>query len=739
LGRQCYINAEQFGLTSAMSDQTRNSAYRIGIDVGGTFTKAALLDNRTHAVLARSSVHTTHHHERGVAAGVVEVFRQVLKEARVAPESVVFLAHSTTQATNALLEGDVAHVGVVGMAPAKAAKLASQQARIDPIELAAGKVLKTSNRFLISGTLTEHEAEQAVRAMVQEGAAVIVASAAFGVDDTSSEEMVRDVAQRSGLVTTCGHEITKLYGLSTRTKTAVINASILPKMIATANMTEASVRESGITAPLMIMRGDGGVMDIHEMLRRPALTMLSGPAASVAGALMHTRMSDGIYFEVGGTSTNVGVVKDGRPSVAYARVGGHETFVNSLDIRVIGVAGGSLVRAHPDAGIVDVGPRSAHIAGLPYAAFASPADFDGARVIQFEPSGGEGVEYVAIEACSGQRYAVTSTCAANALGLVDSAMHAYADPAAACHAFDLLARYLHSDVEAVATAVLDRAVSKLVPVLESLSAEYRLDPDQQTLIGVGGGVGALIRHLANRTGHKYAVPKDAEIISSIGAALAMVREVVERIIPNPTPDDLLAIRKEALDAAARLGANSTGIDVSVEVDKATGRVRAVAVGSAEMQSKRAEDCIDEHEARRIAAQSLALAPDSIVLRAEIPTMRVYATAADGFAPVRVIDHQGRIRIQRSAAMAEATSGRNCIRSLTELRRQQLANPSQSPDFGGAFVLYDRHVVDLCSIPDFEQAAALARDELLRVAADTPTLIIWLPERAEAVRVEHADP
>ncbi|MGE5151797.1 MAG: hydantoinase/oxoprolinase family protein, partial [Rhodospirillaceae bacterium] len=481
-------------------------AYRIGIDVGGTFTKAVLVDDDSHEIVGRYSTLTTHDDARGVAAGVVEVFRRVLEGSKVAPEDVVFLAHSTTQATNALLEGDVAPVGIVAIASGPAAELAARQSRIEG----------SAHRFLHGEALTAETAMEAVRALQAEGAKVIAATSAFGVDDGSDEETVREAASALDLPVTCGHEISKLYGLAVRTRTAVINASILPRMIETADMTEASVREAGIAAPLMIMRGDGGVMDVHEMRRRPAMTMLSGPAASVAGALMHLRLSDGIYFEVGGTSTNIGVIRNGRPAVKYAKVGGHETYVSSLDVRVLGIAGGSLVRMEGGK-VADVGPRSAHIAGLPYAAFAPPGAFDGARIDTLDP--------LTIRGRDGVRYAVTTTCAANALGYAKPGMHAYGNPDAARAAIALV-----GPLEEVAQEILERATDKVLPTVEQLIAEYGLDRDQALLVGEGGGAGALLPFAAERLGLRHVISPDAEVISSIGVALAMVREVVERVI-----------------------------------------------------------------------------------------------------------------------------------------------------------------------------------------------------------------
>jgi N-methylhydantoinase A len=708
--------------------------YRIGIDVGGTFTKAVLIDNATHEVVGRFSVLTTHSDPRGVAKGVVDVFRNVLEQSGVDPKEVIFLAHSTTQATNALLEGDVASVGVIGMSTRMESLLAKSQSAMKPIELAPGRYLTPANRFLIKETLSDETIGQAIGELKAEGARVVVASSAFGVDDNEAEESVRRLVVEAGLAATCGNEITKLYGLTTRTRTAVINASILPKMIDTASMTEASVREAGIKAPLMIMRGDGGVMDIAEMRRRPVMTMLSGPAASVAGALMYLRVSDGIYFEVGGTSTNIGVIRNGRPTVKYARVGGHETYVSSLDVRVIGIAGGSMVRAR-DGKLVDVGPRSAHIAGLPYAAFAKPEDIVDPEIEFFRPKADDPNDYVAVRSANGIRHAITNTCAANILGYAKPGLHASGNRESAERAMAALARFIGKDIEETARAILDIATDKVIPVVDDLIAEYRLDRDQALLVGEGGGAAALIPHASTRTGLHHEISKDAEVISSIGVALALVRDVVERVIPNAQPDDIKRIRREAFEAAVKLGADPDGVEVTIELDPNTHRVRATAMGASEMRARQRKDEVGETEAREIAAKAMGLGPERVALAAATSRIRVFQGEVEerswGFfkkrrSPVRAIDLDGVIRVQRSHSVVRPVSARNALDGLRRLWEDTTIYNGDSTITPDVFVIVGGQLIDLSGVSSIDQAVAVTRSELDGLTADASIALIGIP-------------
>lgn len=705
---------------------------RIGIDVGGTFTKAVLLDNDTHEIIGQAVVPTSHTAEAGVAAGVIEAFRRVLDSARITAAEVVFIAHSTTQATNALLEGDVAPVGVIGMGRgAVESRLARSQTVIGDIELSAGRSISSTHAFLRSDELGAGAVRAAVEGLRAQGARVIVASDAFSVDDARAEEQVMAAAGELGLPATGGHEISKLYGLTIRTRTAVINASILPKMVETAQLTHASVRAAGIAAPLMIMRGDGGVMDLAEVQKRPVLTMLSGPAASVAGALMYLRVSDGIFFEVGGTSTNIGVIRGGQPTIAFAEVGGHRTYISSLDVRVLGIAGGSMVRLQGKE-IVDVGPRSAHIAGLPYAAFQPAEGMVDPELELIQPKPGDPRDYVAVRLADGRRVAITTTDAANVLGVVKPGDYSYGDPEAARRAMAPLAERVGLSVEETAKRILDVAVGKIIPTIERLVEEYGLDQDQVILVGGGGGASALIPHAAGMLGLEYRIARNAEVISSIGVALAMVRDSVERVMPNARPEDLLAIRAEAREAAIRAGAHPSTVQVHIEVNPQTQRVRATAWGATEMRARDLLHALGEDEAREIAAKSLKATGAEVRLAGQ--TNGHYVFTSDVMErslwvfrstrhPVRVVDRGGFIKVQRTDALvSQTTAGR----ALDELQR--LWGMATSYDGNGvippdAYLVLGGQVVDFSGMLAADHALSVAASELAGSGPDEPVVLI----------------
>lgn len=686
---------------------------RVGIDVGGTHTKAVAIDNKNNEIIGVGSVKTTHDDKRGVAQGVINAFNRCLNDNGISPEEVIFIAHSTTQATNALLEGDVAKVGIIGMGDGGIGGLFSKaNTSLKDIDLDNGKKIPVDSKYIKLNSLTKDLVDDTIDKFIRDGVGVIVASKAYGVDDDYEEKLVVNEVEEKGLFASSASEITKLYGLKTRTKTATLNACILPTMLQTANSTEESVIESGIKSPLMVMRGDGGVMEITEMRKRPILTMLSGPAASVSGALMYLRASNAIFVEVGGTSTDISAIKDGQPAISYSSIGGHRTYVNSLDVRVTGIAGGSMVRAN-DSSIIDVGPRSAHIAGLEYAAFVSDDTlFDGAKIVSVKPTETDPSDYVAIELNNGQRVAITPTCAANALGILESTDFAVGVKSSSTKALEILADYADMEFKETCEKILEISANKIIPVIESLIKDYGLERDQTVIIGAGGGAGSLVRYTAKMMEMNLDIPKNAEVISSIGVALAMVREMVERTLPNPTVKQISELKNEAKMAAIKSGAVEDTIEVSVVIDEQSQKVSAIAIGSTESNNDQVAEVIDEKEAKRLAKKTFK--DQSVDLEQLYSNGQVYVYQAkiNDNTNIRVVDSKGFVKIQKThggGASTELESIDTTIEKLWEDFTNFASEIRIAPDI---FIIDGPRILNYAGMSSPEQIVGLLESELM---------------------------
>ncbi|MEP7339369.1 MAG: hydantoinase/oxoprolinase family protein [Acidobacteriota bacterium] len=730
---------------------------RIGIDVGGTFTDVVVIDSQSHELVGQLKLPTTHAAREGVAMGIVSALERAMAEFDLKAEDVAFIAHSTTQATNALLEGDVAEVGVIGIGKGVAFSLESWLAKratnVPPIALTANKSLHAHPVFVGINGAPDAEIEKAIQQLSEKGVRVVVASEAFGVDHTEHEELIAAKARAKGLFATAGHEVSSLYGLRVRTRTAVINAAILPKMIETAEMTEACVKATGIGAPLMIMRSDGGVMSVAEVHRRPILTMLSGPAAGIAGALMHERVSDGIFIEVGGTSADISVIRDGSPATRPARLNGHRMYLNTLDVRTLGVGGGSMIRAGIDAArdfleVEDVGPRSAHIAGLGYACFAEPEELAGAAIEFMQPTPGDAADHAVIRSAVGKRYALTTTCAANLLGYVKPEHFAHGNVESARIAFDLLtAESGDYDDKRAAEAVLHVACSKIAATIEELISEYHLSRDQVVLVGGGGGAASLVPFTAKLMGLEHRIARNAEVISPIGVAMAMVRDTVERNIVNPSPEDILKVRREAAEAAIAAGAVADSIEVQVEVDKRRNLVRATAMGTTELRrSEKGEaggpKTLSIEHCREAAARSMRINPDAVSLVAETSGHLIFTgeqrtrsffglfTSRRQF--LRVVDRTGVVRLQRDAASEKMVTKTTTLAEIQEELARVVDGLTDYGDAGRAipdiFILYGARIANFSGLADLEQVTALAEVELRSLAPATKLIVIACPKQ-----------
>ncbi|WP_299592217.1 hydantoinase/oxoprolinase family protein [uncultured Tateyamaria sp.] len=332
-------------------------AILLGVDTGGTYTDAVLLQDEER-VLARAKSLTTRH---DLAVGVGRAVRAVLKEARVDPAEVGMASLSTTLATNALVEGQGGRVALVYIG-FRAQDLETQGLADalggDPVIVLAGghkhdgSEAAPLDETALSAFLETHKQDVSGFAVAGQFATRNPAHEVRAMD------LVRDV---TGLPVSASHQLSAKLGGPKRALTAVLNARLIGMIDALIGRAEAELRTIGIRAPMMVVRGDGALMSSTQARARPIETILSGPAASIVGARWLTGADHALVSDIGGTTTDVAVLRGGRPVIDPdgARVGPHRTMVEAVAMRTTGLGGDSEVHfvAEGLRGGVTLGPR----------------------------------------------------------------------------------------------------------------------------------------------------------------------------------------------------------------------------------------------------------------------------------------------------------------------------------------------------------------------------------------------
>lgn len=330
----------------------------LGIDTGGTFTDAVVYDETHGRIVATAKSPTTHH---DLSIGISGAIDAALAASAVQPSSIELVSLSTTLATNALVEGKGRHVAaiIIGFDEAVIERngLAEALAGDPAIFLPGGHDPHGSQ----VDALDLDELERRVRE-IGGGVDGFAVMAQFSVRNPEHELAAAELVRRvTGKPVTMSHVLSAKLNGPKRAVTAILNARLIPIVEDLVETTSRTLVDRGIAAPLMVVRGDGSLVSAEFVRARPIETILSGPAASLVGAAHLTGLTDAIISDIGGTTTDIAVLRGGVPLVSHegATVGGHRTMVSAVAMHTHGLGGDSEVR-HDDrsqGAVLTVGPR----------------------------------------------------------------------------------------------------------------------------------------------------------------------------------------------------------------------------------------------------------------------------------------------------------------------------------------------------------------------------------------------
>lgn len=326
---------------------------KLGIDTGGTYTDAVLFDDERGVIGSAKALTTKHDLSIGIREAIQAVLPPVLPD-------IGLVSVSTTLATNAIVEGQGRSVCLllIGYDPEWLG------------ELAPGKIVPHERIVSIRGGHDGAGAETAPLDVDKAREAILdqaphvdafAVSGYFGVRNPEHEIAVRKLARElTGKPVTCGHELTTRLNAPRRALTTALNARLIPLLQELVLTVRETLLDRGIDAPLMVVKGDGSLIDAEMAMERPVETILSGPAASVVGAHHHADVEEAFVVDMGGTTTDVISMRDGRPALdpQGARIGDLRVMVEAIAAHTVGLGGDSEIHLDDD-GALSAGPRRA--------------------------------------------------------------------------------------------------------------------------------------------------------------------------------------------------------------------------------------------------------------------------------------------------------------------------------------------------------------------------------------------
>jgi len=497
---------------------------KLGVDVGGTFTDLALWDEtaRRLAVLKVPSV--PHDPSEGILAGI----RALTARESIPAAALGFLAHGTTVATNALLEGKGARTALITTRGFRDLLEIARQKRPDLYDLMADKPpplvprdrrFEVRERLLADGTVLEKlsldDVRKALAALVGHASppeAIAVCFLYSFLDPTHEHQAAAEIRERfPACYLSLSSDVSPEFREYERLSTTVLNAYLGPLISRYVERFGAEVRRLGVPRPAFINQSNGGIMSVATAARHPVRALLSGPSAGVMGAAWAARQAGFhsiITFDMGGTSTDVARGERGQAIVGGARVvAGHPVRIPTLEIESVGAGGGSLARVD-SGGALKVGPESA-------GADPGPACY------------GRG----------GTRPTVTDANVVlgrlSATHLLDGGMPLRADLAAA--AVERLAAELRLSPVEAARGILSVVQTNMLGAIRVVSVRKGYDPRAYTMVAFGGAGPLHAAALARDLGiPQVLVPPAPGILCAIGLLveplrLDLVRTCVQRL------------------------------------------------------------------------------------------------------------------------------------------------------------------------------------------------------------------